>query len=220
MKWVITRAQPDADADAQALRDAGFDAIAVPCIERVPLPWPAWSPAARPRVVFVTSPFAAKQLIAAWPIDADVAAMAPITSAKLRAAGVPVAIEAEGGAVALAHAVVRAKPAAILYPTSDAGMRQEEQDDALALLEACAAVTRAAVYATQPPPGLVVPRGEAYVFMSPSAVENALAAGDLHPQAVACIGHSTHRRYAALTGASPVRHASFPAFLAALKQGP
>ena len=64
--------------------------------------------------------------------------------------------------------------------------------------------------------GLNVPKGEAYVFMSPSAVEN--AGPELRPQRVACIGQSTVRRFIALNpGLSPEHHASFPAFLAALK---
>lgn len=217
MRWVITRAQPDADADAKALRDAGFDAIAVPCIERVPLPWPDWPQAHEERVIFVTSPFAAMQLIAAWPQPARVAAMAPITTARLRASGVPVAVEAEGGAVALAEKLRALKVRLdVLYPTSDAGMRQEEQDEALTILQSFATVTRAAVYATKAPAGLTVPKGEAYVFMSPSAVEN--AGRDLRPQRVACIGQSTVRRFQELNpGVSPERHASFPAFLAALR---
>ncbi len=215
MRWVITRAQPDADADAKALRDAGFDAIAVPCIERVALPWPAWPSTGKPRVVFVTSPFAARQLAAAWPIDARVAAMAPITSAKLRAAGVPVAFEAEGGAVALARTL--SGPLDVLYPTSDVGMQQDEQDEALKILQSFATVTRAAVYATKPT-GLPVPKGQAYVFMSPSAVEH--AGDDLRPQRVVCIGQSTVRRFRELHGSSPEHHASFPAFVQTLKGQP
>lgn len=217
--WVITRAQPDADADASALRAAGFEAVAVPCIERVALPWPAWPPTGRPRVVFVTSPFAGRQLVQAWPLDATVAALAPITSAKLREAGVPVAIEAEGGVVALARALeARGGPVDVLYPTSDVGLQQEEQAEALKILSTFAQVTRAAVYATRRPDGLQLPKGARYVFMSPSAVENALAGGDLSAEAVACIGQSTVRAFRALAAQpAPTQHSSFPAFLEALK---
>ncbi len=234
--WVVTRAQPDADADAKALRALGLTALTVPCIERVALSWPAWHPGAARQVILVSSPFAAIQLALAWPAlrhpRPAVAAMAPITTERLAQQHVPVAIAAEGGVVALARAVLtwhqqHPGPLAVLYPTSDAGLRQPEQDEAVALLATCAEVERAAVYSTRAPRGLdaqlaAVPAGHGYVFMSPSAVENVLAsfarAGQTHfAAAVACIGQSTQRRCLQLAAhLAPAHHVSFSAFAGAL----
>src|SRR5438128_8691847 len=76
--WIVTRAQPDADADVAALRAAGITARAIPCIERVALPWPD----VEFGMVMITSPFGAEQLLNAWPhfeLKPLVAAMAPAT---------------------------------------------------------------------------------------------------------------------------------------------
>lgn len=236
--WVLTRAQPDADADAAALRAEGITALAVPCIERVALAWPKWHPTAQHPVILISSPFAGVQLAQAWPSipspKPKVAAMAPITSLKLIERGIPVEIRAEGGVVALANAVLqwsRQRPGRVevLYATSDLGVRQAEQDEALALMGSFATVERVAVYATRPPSGLdaalgALEQGLGYVFMSPSAVENALASFARREQtlfagAVACIGQSTHRRYRELAvHPAPAHHSSFGAFLSALKR--
>ncbi len=232
----MTRTQPDADADAAALRAVGITAVAVPCIERVALPWPQWSPATARQVILVSSPFSATQLINAWPdIPAPrpkVAAMAPITSLKLQEHGIEVEVRAEGGIVALAVALQawaqrETGPLAVLYATSDIGIRQVEQDEALALMRTFATVDRIAVYSTCAPAGLdaalaTLEPGLGYVFMSPSAVENALASfarrgQTLFAAAVACIGQSTQRRYLQLAvHPAPTHHASFSAFLQAL----
>ena len=234
--WVLTRAQPDADADAAALRARGLTALAVPCIERVALPWPQWRTATARQVILISSPFAATQLALAWPTlptpRPRVAAMAPITSLKLQEQGIPVDIHAEGGVVALAGALAvwsqqHPGPLAVLYATSDAGLRQPEQDEALALMRSFANVDRVAVYSTRAPLGLdaalgALQPGLGYVFMSPSAVENAsfarrgqsLAAG-----AVACIGQSTLRRCTELAmHPTPTHHSSFSVFLSALSR--
>ncbi len=228
--WVVTRAQPDADDDVAALRAIGVPAVAVPCIERVALPWPQWNPPG-PRVVLVTSVFGAKALVKAWPTLAEprpkVAAMAPSTAARLEAAGIPVELRAEGGVVALAQALRawhRGGPLAVLYATSDAGAQQAEQAQALAVMSLFATVERIAVYSTRAPAGLDVALGAlpapgAFIFMSPSAVENALACLPAPPVKVACIGQSTYRRFKQLLANGPATHySSFSAFLGALTQ--
>src|SRR4051812_28227530 len=125
----MTRAQPDADADVATLRAAGVKAIAVPCIERVALPWPAWNPEG-PKVILVSSSFGALQLVQAWPTLSEprpiVAAMAPATAGRLERANIPVQIHAEGGIIALAQALrdwhrTQGGPLSVLYATSDAG---------------------------------------------------------------------------------------------------
>jgi len=234
--WVLTRAQPDADADAAALRAVGITARAVACIERVALGWPDWRTAAQRQVVLISSPFSATQLAQAWPTlptpRPTVAAMAPLTALKLQEQGIPVEIRAEGGVVALATALQawhQQHPGslAVLYPTSDAGARQPEQEQALALLRSFATVDRVPVYATRAPAGLdaalaALEPGLGYVFMSPSAVENALASFSRREQtlfaaAVACIGQSTHRRFLELAVVpAPTHHSTFSAFLEAL----
>jgi uroporphyrinogen-III synthase len=234
--WVLTRAQPDADADVAALRAEGITAQAVPCIERVALKWPNWQPITAHRVILVSSPFAGVQLVHAWPSlplpRPKVAAMAPITSAKLQEQGIPIEIRAEGGVVALANALKtwsqqHPGPLAILYATSDIGIRQLEQDEALALMRSFATVDRIPVYSTRAPLGLDATLGGlepglGYVFMSPSAVENALASfarrgQTLFAGAVACIGQSTHRRFRELAvHPAPTHHSSFGAFVKAL----
>lgn len=228
--WVLTRAQPDADSDVAAMKARGLRAIAVPCIERVALPWPSTSP----QLIFITSPYAATQLIEAWPSLPEpkprVAAMAPITSARLRAHGVPTEVRAEGGVVALASALQRwnaGKPLTVLYATSDLGILQSEQEEAMKVMKSFATVDRVPVYSTRAPVGLdetlgALEPGLGYVFMSPSAVENALGAfarlgRTLFANAVACIGQSTQRRYRELAvHPAPAHHASFTAFLQSL----
>lgn len=213
-------------------------ALAVPCIERVALGWPRWRSTAQHQVILISSPFAGVQLAQAWPAipspKPKVAAMAPITSLKLIEQGIPVEIRAEGGVVALANAVLQWNqqhpgPLDVLYATSDLGMRQVEQDEALALMRSFATVERIPVYSTRAPPGLDaalarLEPGLGYVFMSPSAVENALASfarqgQTLFAGAVACIGQSTHRRYRELAvHPAPAHHSSFSAFLSVLKR--
>jgi len=236
--WVLTRAQPDADADVAAMQARGLRAIAVPCIERVALPWPRWSPPMPRKLVFVTSPYAATRLVEAWPQlpvpKPSVAAMAPITSERLHAHGVPTEVSAEGGVVALASALQRwnaGNPLAVLYATSDVGILQAEQEEAMKLMKSFAMVERVPVYSTRAPLGLdaslaALEPGLGYVFLSPSAVENALASfarqgRTLFANAVACIGQSTQRRYRDLAvHPAPARHVSFNAFLQSLPGEP
>jgi uroporphyrinogen-III synthase len=228
--WVITRALPDADADVAALRAVGVAATAVPCIERVPLPWPDWQPEA-PRLVLVTSPFAATQLIDAWPkLPAPrprIAAMAPATATRLTEAGIGVELSAQGGVVALAQAIREAYGSgrlAILYPTSDAGSRQPEQEEALRILHPFATVERIPVYSTRAPQGLEralasLPRPVGAAYFSPSAVEHASACG-FSADRVACVGQSTYRRFCelAVQSSAALHYPSFGAFLSALTQ--
>lgn len=229
--WLITRAQPEADEDVAALRAVGSTAIALPCIERVALPWPEWKPEG-PRVIVVSSSFGAQALAQVWrrlpePKPA-VAAMAPATTARLEQAGIRVEIRAEGGIVALARAVQRwhlnrgGGLLALLYATSDVGTRQPEQEEALGMLRTFAKVDRVAVYSTRAPAGLearlkALKPPVSLVFMSPSAVEHALPHLALVPSAVACIGQSTYRRFCELAANPPaIQHSSFGAFVAAL----
>ncbi len=158
--------------------------------------------------------------------------MAPVTSLKLEAEGIPVDVRAEGGVVALAQALQRWHgqnhgALAVLYPTSDAGLRQAEQDEAIALMRSFAVVDRVPVYSTRAPAGLDaalagLEPGLGYVFMSPSAVENALASfaaqgKGLWAGAVACIGQSTLRRFVErAVQPAPTHHSSFGAFVTAL----
>src|SRR5258708_4569504 len=124
MKWILTRSADDGRALADAL---GCELV--PAIERVELPWPGW-PA---KLVIVTSRAVAQRLIKeARPNDLRIAAVAPATKALLENAGLRVDFSAEGGAVALARTITG--PTDTFYPTSDAGIDQPEQAEAVALL--------------------------------------------------------------------------------------
>ena len=189
MRWVLTRELEDAKALAEEL---GLDVV--PCIERVELEWPAWPPSP---LVFVTSAVVAKRLLRLTaPPGTRIAALAPVTSALLRHA----VVTAEGGAVALAEAVKAwaTQQLNIFYPTSDKGLEQAEQAEAVRILETVGRVHRHVVYETRAPKGLreaLAPhRGAGFVFFSPSAVQNFLAAGG-EAGRVVCVGGSTARAW-------------------------
>lgn len=195
MRWVLTRELEDGRALAEEL---GLEVV--PCIERVELDWPAWPPSP---LVFVTSAVVAKRLLRLTaPPGTRIAALAPATSALLRHA----VVTAEGGAVALAEAVKAwatkdpgALPALnIFYPTSDKGLAQPEQAEAVRILETVGTVHRHVVYETRAPAGLRealgARRGAGFVFFSPSAVQNFMAAGG-EAGRVLCVGGSTARAW-------------------------
>lgn len=201
--WAITRAADDATVQCEALWKAGLTAFALPCVERVLRPVHEWRPDGD-GVVFLTSATAVsavRQTLSGFP--GALAALSPHTSAALRASGLVPTIEAEGGAVSLAHAVaahvkqLALRAPVFWYPTSDAGARADEQAAAVALLEALGPVARQVVYETRAPRGLAeavarLPQRFHLFFASPSAVEHFVAArAPVAPDRVACWGHST-----------------------------
>ncbi len=201
--WAITRAAADAAEQCEALQKAGVSAFALPCVERVLRPVAEWRPDGY-GVVLLTSAAAVSAVRSTLStFSGALAALSPHTSAALRASGLSPTLEAEGGAVALAQAVVAhvkqlGVPApAFWYPTSDVGHRAEEQTAAVALLELLGPVTRQVVYETRAPEGLAeavsrLPQRFHLFFASPSAVEHFLAArAPRAPERVACWGHST-----------------------------
>ncbi len=206
--WIVTREPEDAAPLVDALRARGLEAVCVPCIERAPLGWPARLAPGDDALWFLTSPYAARLVLARVvvtaayaPPRARFAAVAPRTADVVVEAGARVDVTAEGGAVALAHAVVDAGfRGRVLYPTSDAGLAQPEQQEAVALLAARGEVVREAVYATRPPAGLadaLAARAgplKAVVF-SPSAARALAGAVAARPgaAAVVCVGESTAR---------------------------
>ncbi|MBK7861128.1 MAG: uroporphyrinogen-III synthase [Archangiaceae bacterium] len=195
MTWVLTRPLEDAKPLADAL---GLDVV--PCIERIDLPWPAWEP-----LLFITSPAAARRLASEWPsrplkfATAYVAALSPATAQVLAKAGIHPHLTAPGGSVALAQAVRAAVSySGILYPTSDVGLEQGEHHDAVRILEAVGPVRQQAVYLTRAPQHLEAALGPHaggdFVFFSPSAVQNFVAAGGRAGRAL-CVGASTARAW-------------------------
>jgi len=231
-QWNVARGAVEAAPWITALARLGLDARALPCIERAPLAWPdVLVPADAGRTVVVcTSGYAARLVAerraqARWGEDVVLAAVAPATAAVLAAASVPVEISARGGSVALARAIVQAASATndhrhaattttrVLYPTSDQGMQQPEQRDALALLSTVSGdVRRAAVYTTTPAPGLApavarLPRPAGLVFFSPSAVDafvDVADAGLLASACAVCVGESSARAWQRRTGTTGV----------------
>ncbi len=191
MRWVLTRELEDGKALADELL---LDIV--PCIERHDLPWPPWP---KSPLVFVTSAHVAKRLRWLTVVPGTrIAALLPTTASVLARPD----IAAEGGAVALAQAVVKwargKPPLEVLYPTSDQGLQQAEQLDAVRLLDTVGRVHRHVVYETRAPSGLAEAlakhRGEAFVFYSPSAVRNFIAAGGVAGR-VLCVGESTAKAW-------------------------
>ncbi len=231
-RWIVARGAVEAAPWIAALARQGLDARALPCIERAPLPWPdVLVPADAGRTIVVcTSAWAARLVAerraqARWGGDVVLAAVAPATAAVLVADGVPVAIAARGGSVALARAIVQATSTTngprhaattttrVLYPTSDQGLQQPEQHDALALLSTVSDdVRRAAVYTTTPAPGLAhavarLPRPAGLVLFSPSAVDAFVDVADASLLASAravCVGESSARAWQRRTGTTAV----------------
>jgi uroporphyrinogen-III synthase len=208
--WVIAREPSDGEPLVAALRARGREAICVPLIERRALAWPGELRAAARQegaIFFLTSPFAAR-LACGW-LAAELpgarlrfAALLPATAAALTAAAhLEADVVAEGGAVALAEALMRSGlEGPVVYPTSDAGLRQAEQREAVQLLERRFVVARAAAYETGPAPGIAAGLarlgGRPYgaVLFSPSAARALAAAvkgGAQAPSRLVAVGAST-----------------------------
>jgi uroporphyrinogen-III synthase len=199
--WAITRAADDAAAQCETLRAAGVPAFPLPCVELTLRPVPEWKPTGTPVVLLTskTALLAVRPALTGFP--GLLAALSPQTSEAASASGLTVHVEAEGGAVSLARAVVahlqhaHVSTPAFWYPTSDVGLQSDEQTEAVALLEALGPVTRPAVYETRAPSTLrtaTPPERFHAFFASPSAVEHFLSARLPAPQRVACWGHSTY----------------------------
>ncbi|MBL8955615.1 MAG: uroporphyrinogen-III synthase [Myxococcaceae bacterium] len=191
MRWVLTRELEDAKPLADELK---LDVV--PCIERHDLPWPAWP---KSPLVFVTSAHVAKRLRWLTVVPGTrIAALLPVTATVLARPD----ISAEGGAVALAHAAVKwaagKPPVEVLYPTSDQGLDQPEQLEAVKILEGIGRVHRHVVYETRAPLNLAESlarhRGDGFVFFSPSAVRHFIAAGGVAAK-VLCVGESTAKAW-------------------------
>jgi uroporphyrinogen-III synthase len=185
------------------------DAILVPCLETKLLPWP-WSSSSDELTLFTS-----RRAVAAWsaagrPALATVAALAPVTSKALEREGTTPTITSESGAVGLARAIERwwneqgRPPLQLRYPTSDAGLRSQEQHEALQLLTSLGSVDRRVVYLVTAPAQLRqslerAARGDWSIsFASPSAIEHFFAARPLietPPSLVACRGASTERAW-------------------------
>lgn len=219
--WLVTREAQEGQALVDALKARGHGAVCVPAIRREPLPWPAvLDDAARgargPVWLFLTSPYAARLVLERF-VDDGVgralslrfAALSPQTLGVIASAQRTVDVAADGGAHALAEACVAAGVrGTVLYPTSDAGMRQHEQTRALELLSAHTSVARAAIYTTYDDPRLgdnlrllEGPARARYraVLFSPSAARALHSAiertGVRGPSAVVTVGQSTARAW-------------------------
>jgi uroporphyrinogen-III synthase len=205
--WIITKSQPHADSLVIQLRRQGLKARALPCIDHQWNEWPDLTRgSADPKsLLFVTSRAVAARVDP--PSAAMVAAIAPNTSATLEARGIRVDIEAHGGVQELAAAVAKAErvPAGghVFYPTSAAALRQPEHLAAVATLGVRLHVHVHAVYRTEVPARLGEELAEletpaAFVFWSPSAIENFAAAGGFtrsQSGPVVLVGGSTERAW-------------------------
>lgn len=210
MPWVVTREPPEGPRLAAALRARGLPAVALAATERAPLPWPDALSAQTPEDLwFLTSAYAARSVLGDGrvPVGARIAALAPATVRAVTTHGHTAAVSATGGAVALARAVLEAQAAwthvaslRVLYPTSDAGLMQAEQLEAVALLEQRFPVVRAAVYTTRAAPrfadalAALPTRAVRAVVYSPSAARallDAAIAARTHITDVVAVGAST-----------------------------
>lgn len=200
--WFITREKEDAETDCAALRARGLDARPMPCVTTRLLPWP-WADAEADTMTVFTSRRAVDSWLQTNTHLARVAATAPATSKLLSRSGIHVQLETEGGAIALAEAILAGRrPARIRYPTSNLGLESIEQNVAVNLL-AEIPVDRQLAYEVTAPPELRrwtsalqhAPYG--LVFASPSAVRNFLSHAVHAPPAhhVVCFGQSTQRAW-------------------------
>ncbi|MDP2273891.1 MAG: uroporphyrinogen-III synthase [Archangium sp.] len=203
--WLLTRETDEPRADA----------IVVPCVETKVLPWPFSARSAPGERVGVRgcelTLFTSAKSVAAWvgsnrPPLQKVAALRPATSSELEKHGITPDITAEGGVVALAHAI-RAWcnfPVHFRYPTSNAGLDSPEQAEAIDLLSGIGKVDRRVAYEVTAPAGLReslqgATKGDwAISFASPSAVHHFFAARAVitsAPKEAACLGASTVRAW-------------------------
>ncbi len=201
--WLLTRENDEPRADA----------IVVPCVETRLLEWPfPLSPAAERvgvrgcELTLFTSPRAVAAWAATKPQLDKVAAVGPATSSALEKCGVTPDLTAEGGVVALAHAIRAwcSFPVHFRYPTSNAGLDSPEQAEAIDLLSGIGKVDRQVAYEVTAPAGLReslegATKGDwAISFASPSAVHHFFAARPVitsAPKEAACLGASTVRAW-------------------------
>lgn len=203
--WVITRETPEPEEGEPRLPNA----ILVPCLETKLLPWP-WA-SSHDEVTLFTS----RRAVAAWtsagrPALGTTAALFPATSRALEREGLAPAITSESGAVGLARALERwwiaqGKPRLhVRYPTSDAGLHSDEQEEALRVLTGLGSVDRRVVYLVTAPAQLRqslerAAKGDWSIsFASPSAIQHFFAAHpviETAPSLVACRGASTERAW-------------------------
>lgn len=210
LRWVVTRTEADSQPVVAELRAAGFDAVAVPCLERADAPWPEWPPPTHGErlLVFVTSQSAAGLLtqVHTPPAHALFAAVSPTTREHLESHGLVVTVASPQGALGLASAVAewrRLDPSGTLriwYPTSDLGLDAKEQSAALVTLERLGTVERFTAYRVSAPQGLAEAlaaqgEGRGVVFFSPSSVAHYFEAAPPKPRAVVCHGESTRRAW-------------------------
>lgn len=200
--WFITREKEDAEADCASLRLRGLDAIPMPCVTTTLLPWP-WNDAEADTMTVFTSRRAVDSWLQTNTHLSRVAATAPATSRLLDRSGIQVQLETEGGAIALAEAILAGRrPARIRYPTSNIGLEAVEQNVAVSML-AEIPVDRQLAYEVHAPAEL--PRSTAalhrapygLVFASPSAIRHFLRHALEAPPAqhVVCFGQSTLRAW-------------------------
>jgi DNA-binding transcriptional regulator YiaG len=140
-----------------------------------------------------------------------VVALAPKTSAWLKAKGVPVAMEVPGGAKQLTECMVEALSAQnprdeLVWLSSDAGAAREEQAAAMQKLTTLTKVHRVLAYSTVTAPSLGQQMAKWHgkkaclLFCSPSACDaffEVRAATQKSPvvAGVACVGESTVRAW-------------------------
>jgi uroporphyrinogen-III synthase len=216
--WVLTRARAESVEWRSAFSGRGLATRLLPCIarrRRALRPWPKAPSSAGVGdlsvYVFVTSPYVAR-LLPKRRLEARgvrVAALEPRCVEVLRERGLPVLVSARGGTVALAEALARhlhgrlaPGPVTIVYPSSDVGAKEPEQQRSRRMLAPLGRLLTPVAYETVRPPGLVasvkaLPAGPlGLVFASPSAVHNFLVArrgAGVRPmvRAVVCLGAST-----------------------------
>lgn len=232
MAWIVTREGEDGLRACALLRERGWDAVHLPCLETTWHPWP-WSDAG------ALTLFTSRRTVAAWvragkPALGSAAALLPATAEALAREGVAAEVRASGGARNLAERAAAwwhfsgGANGAIRYPTSGAGMASAEQAQALAQLERVAPVERRVVYDVQPPARLAEratarARGAWCVTLwSPSAVEAFLpaVAGAPPPCVGWCIGGSTARAWEQVRPPGWPAAQTFNSFEAALETLP
>ena len=246
MRLLVTRPQPQADAWVARLREAGFDAVALPLIEVAAAPdvlavEAAWhSLRGRALVVFV-SPSAAECFVAArpagseWPPSLAAAAVGPGTARALREAGVahvvePAADSTQFDSEALWQQLARRdwRSAAVLIVRGDGGRDwlTARLQDAGATVDALAAYTRrpprwhgdaaAALHAA-----LSAPADHRWLFSSSQAIDHlaAASAGTDWRRAHALATHPRIAARARSIGIADVieARASFDAVVSALR---
>lgn len=198
--FVVTRESPAPGGPepwCEALRQRGADVHHVPLIARH-LDRAAVAriaEGARGELFFLTSAFAARSVQSRFG-GAALAALAPMTSAALEAAGHRVSIHAEGGAHALWEVVLAAevRPTRIIYPTSaqsdHVGDNKGGDSALVAAMRAIAPTEVHVVYDTRPctPEVGHVPASAIWILASGSAARafNQLPLAGAAP--VVCVG--------------------------------